>query len=378
MAKRKKNKVRTQFRKRYGQRTRLGDLTRQFQTDEDGNVESQSERLTGRGELAKKRTIRGETVEHADDAGQAIVLDVDWSQCLPGVVLRVHGLNSIVQLENGDILQCATRGLLKTIGTDLRHVVVAGDRVAVKPQDADSGVIQRVEPRRGCISRTSRGRQHLIAANVQQLMIVTSCAEPQMKPNLIDRFLLTAEKSGVQPIIVINKVDLTEAEKVQPIAASFGQLGYPVLQVSATQEWGILSLRQWISGKRTVVAGQSGVGKSSILNAIQPGLSLRVSAVSEENQKGRHTTTTAQLIPLEMGGFIVDTPGIRQFQMWDLVPEEVAGYFRDFRPWVDRCHFPNCSHTHEQDCAVKDAVADGRIDLRRYDSYCQIHAGDMV
>lgn len=381
MAKRKKNKLRTDFRKRYGQRTRDGDLTRHFRDRDaaaDREMGPKSERLTGRGELAKKRTIRGESVEQADATGQSLVLDVDWTQCLAGRVLRVHGLNSVVLLDDGRTLQCSIRGLLKSIGTDLRHVVVAGDRVAVRPEDDRTGVIQRVEPRHGCISRTSRGRQHLIAANIQQLMIVTSCAEPQMKPNLIDRFLVTAEKSGVQPLIVINKVDLTDPADRQPIAASFGQLGYPVLQISATRQWGVNQLRQWVTGKRTVVAGQSGVGKSSILNAIQPGLSLRVSAVSEENQKGRHTTTTAQLVALEMGGFLVDTPGIRQFQMWDLIPEEVAGYFRDFRPWIDQCHFPNCSHTHEQDCAVKGAVADGRIDLRRYDSYCQIHAGDMV
>ena len=220
MAKRKKNKVRTDFRKRYGQRTRQGDLTRQFHENENGDdvATPGSERLTGRGELAKKRTIRGENVDTSDDTGQSFVLDVDWNLCKPGRVLRVHGLNSFVQLDDGTVLSCATRGLLKTIGTELRHVVVAGDQVAVKQLDQDSGVIQRVEPRSGCISRTSRGRQHLIASNIQQLMIVTSCAEPHMKPNLIDRFLITAEKSGVQPVIVINKVDLAKAAEVQPIA----------------------------------------------------------------------------------------------------------------------------------------------------------------
>jgi ribosome biogenesis GTPase len=113
------------------------------------------------------------------------------------------------------------------------------------------------------------------------------------------------------------------------------------------------------------------------LNALDAGLALRVSAVSEENQKGRHTTTTAQLIPLQDGGYIVDTPGIRQFQLWDVIPEEVGGYFRDIRPYVNRCRFPDCTHTHEADCAVKDAVADGRLDARRYESYCYLHAGDL-
>lgn len=376
MAKRKKNKVRAEFRKHYGTRNRQSDVTRQFQAQGEDEAAAASDRLTGRGELAKKRVIRGQETGNADDTGQSFVLDVDLSECEFGQVLRVHGLESVVQLHNGVILRCSTRGLLKTIGTELRHVVVAGDFVAVKVQDQNQGVIQRVEPRRGCISRTSRNRQHLIAANIQQLMIVTSCAQPQMKPNLIDRFLITAEKSGVQPIIVINKIDLIDAAEVQAIAGTYGQLGYPVLFVSATKDWGVTLLRRWVAGRRTVIAGQSGVGKSSILNAIQPGLSLRVSPVSEENEKGRHTTTTAELIPLDLGGFMVDTPGIRQFQLWDLAPVEVGGWFRDFRPWINLCHFPDCSHTHETDCAIKSAAADGRLDLRRYDSYCQIHAGD--
>ena len=137
-------------------------------------------------------------------------------------------------------------------------------------------------------------------------------------------------------------------------------------------------LRQLVRGRRSVVVGQSGVGKSSILNAIEPGLELKVSAVSLETEKGRHTTTAAQLIPMQAGGYLVDTPGIRQFQLWDVIPEEVAGYFRDLRPYVSLCRFPNCTHLHEADCAVKDAVAEGRLDVRRYESYCQMYLGDAA
>ena len=134
-------------------------------------------------------------------------------------------------------------------------------------------------------------------------------------------------------------------------------------------------LRKLVHDKECVLAGQSGVGKSSLLNAIEPDLQLRVRSVSADSQKGRHTTTTARLLPLSQGGYVVDTPGIRQFQLWDVIPEEVAGFFRDLRPYVSHCRFPDCTHMHEEGCAVKDAAADGRLDVRRYESYCHM-AGD--
>jgi len=206
---------------------------------------------------------------------------------------------------------------------------------------------------------------------------VASAAEPMLKPNLIDRMLVTAEKAQVRPVICINKIDLVDAANLQPLAGVFGQMGYEVMLLSAVTGFGVERLRRRVAGRQSVVAGQSGVGKSSLLNAIEPDLNLRVQTVSEENQKGRHTTSTAQLLPLSDGGYIVDTPGIRQFQLWDVIPEEVAGFYRDVRPYVCLCRFPDCTHTHEADCAVKDAVADGRLDARRYESYCHLYAGDL-
>jgi ribosome biogenesis GTPase len=291
-------------------------------------------------------------------------------------VLRVQGLVSIVRDEDGKMLQCATRRILKTLATDQRHVVAAGDIVWFRPEGEREGIIERVEPRHGVVSRTSRGRQHVLVANVDQLVIVTSAAEPRIKPNLIDRLLVTAERGAIRPIICINKIDLIEPADLMPLVGVYAQLGYEVLMVSATTGLGVDRLREHLSGAESVVSGQSGVGKSSLLNAVQPGLHLRVQTISGETQKGRHTTTTAELIPLEFGGYVVDTPGIRQFQLWDVIPEEVAGFFRDLRPYVSRCRFPDCTHTHEDDCAVKDAVADGWIDARRYESYSQIRAGD--
>ena len=278
--------------------------------------------------------------------------------------------------KRGELFRCATRRLLKTLSTDQRHVVAAGDHVWFRPEGEGEGIIERVEPRRGLLSRTSRGRQHVLVANVDQIVIVTSAAEPRIKPNLIDRFLLTAEKTEIRPVVCINKVDLVEPADLMPLVGVYSQLGYQVLCVSAETGQNVDQLRQLLTGRDSVLSGQSGVGKSSLLNAIEPGLGLRVNTVSAESQKGRHTTTTAELYPLACGGHVIDTPGIRQFQLWDVIPEEVAGFFRELRPYVSQCRFPDCTHTHEDFCAVKDAVADGRIDTRRYESYTQIAAGD--
>jgi ribosome biogenesis GTPase len=262
------------------------------------------------------------------------------------------------------------------MSTELRHVVVAGDIVWLRPEANAEGLIERIEPRQHILSRMSRGRQQILVANVDQLLIVGSAAEPTLKPNLIDRFLVEAERMRIEPVICINKIDLVDPADVVPLVGVYGQMGYRVYLVSAESGWGIDRLRQLVAGKESVVAGQSGVGKSSLLNAIEPELALRVGEVSRENEKGKHTTTVARLIPLALGGYVVDTPGIRQFQLWDIVPEEVAGLYRDIRPYVSLCRFPNCTHTHEANCAVKDAVADGRLDARRYESYCHLRSGD--
>ncbi len=222
-----------------------------------------------------------------------------------------------------------------------------------------------------------RGRQHVLVANVDQLAIVTSVAEPRLKPNLIDRLLVAAEKGGVRPLICINKVDLADPADLQPLVGVYSQMGYEVLLLSAKTGFGVARFRRAMLGRANVVAGQSGVGKSSLLNAIDPNLQLHVQPVSEDTEKGKHTTTTARLLPMAGGGYVVDTPGMRQFQLWDVAAEEVAGYFRDVRPYVSLCHFPDCTHTHEADCAVKNAVADGQLDERRYESYCHLFAGDV-
>ena len=294
-------------------------------------------------------------------------------------MLAVRGLISLVADEaSGEIYHCAIRRLLKTLATDQRHVVVAGDRVMFRSEEdtqPKEGMIERVEPRRGSLCRTSRGRQQVIVTNVERVMIITSAAEPAIKPNLIDRLIMAAEKGGVRPVVCINKADLVDRTELQPLVGVYSQMGYDVLLLSAATGFGLGRFRRELAGRESVLAGQSGVGKSSLLNAVDPHMDRSVREVSRDSQKGRHTTTTAELLPLSFGGWVVDTPGIRQFQLWDVIPEEVAGFFRDVRPYVSHCRYPDCTHTHEDGCAVKDAVADGRIDDRRYDSYCHILEG---
>jgi len=372
----KKQKLRANFRKNRSVRTRQKNLTRDFDADQElvADIE-QRQSVTGKGDLTRKRTLAG--AEIAEDASGTILLpEVDKSTCRSGRVLRVQGLVSIVLFDDGGRRKCATRRLLKTLSTDQRHVVAAGDIVWVRLEGTDEGIIERVEPRRGVLCRTSRQRQHIIVTNVDQILVVASAAQPRLKPNLLDRYIVTAERANIEPIICLNKIDLVEPADLQPIVGVYSQMGYRVLLLSATAGWGLETLRKQLAGRETVLTGQSGVGKSSLLNAVEPGLELRVQTVSGDTEKGRHTTTTAELIPLEQGGFVVDTPGIRQFQLWDVIPEEVAGFFRDLRPYVSHCRYPDCTHTHEEPCAVKDAVADGYVDVRRYESYLQIRAGN--
>jgi ribosome biogenesis GTPase len=385
----RKKKIRADFRKVHQVRRREKDLTRKFARDDRAEDKLiKEERITGKGALTRKRTVVGEEAD-PESTGFGVLRDVAKSS-IRGRALSVHGLASIVQADDGRQFRCAVRGLLKDLSTDLRHVIVAGDIVWIRPEKpggtaglpssavAGEGLIERIEPRERILSRMSKGRQQILVANVDQLIIVASAAEPHLKPNLIDRFLVEAERMRIEPIICINKIDLIDPADLMPIAGVYSQQGYRVHLVSATTGLGIVPLQRLIASKESVVAGQSGVGKSSLLNAIEPELALRVGEVSRENEKGKHTTTVARLIPLKIGGFVVDTPGIRQFQLWDIVPEEVAGYYRDIRPYASLCRYPNCTHTHEAGCAVKDAVADNRLDARRYESYCHLRSGDAV
>lgn len=383
-------KVRVNFRRNRVGKTREGDWTRRYQegaTDDASDVADveTGERVLSRGDVVRKRTIVGSFVGEENLSGEVgdfeYVPDVDESVCLKGRVLSVHGLYSYVEDEQGRVFTCVTRRVLKTISTNQRQIVVTGDRVYFRdanlPDGRCEGIIERVEPRYGTLSRTSWNRKHVVVANVEQALIMTSAAEPRLKPNLIDRLLVTCERSGVKPIICVNKLDLVAPASLQPLVGVYARMGYRTVLVSARTGFNMDRLRRLLVGRESVVVGQSGVGKSSLLNAIDPSLNLKVGAVSRENDKGRHTTTTARLLKLSFGGYVVDTPGIRQFMLWDVEPNEVVGYYRDLRPYENLCKFPDCTHLHESSCAVKDSVADGRLDARRYESYLALRAGEM-
>jgi ribosome biogenesis GTPase len=392
----KKKKVRVELRKNRSKPPRGNDLTRAYQEDRGGaeGNERSTERVRAKGDLSRYRTVV------QDEAESTAMPSIDAAECLRGRVLRVHGLQSVVEVDDGRVFRCAVRRLLKSLATDERNVVTTGDVVWVRPADAGKwagvetpeseeragtsasplpladGMIERVEPRRGVLTRSSRQREHVLVANVDRVAIVVSLVQPDLKPHLIDRYLAIAQQGDLKPILCLNKADLADPVALQPLVGAYAQLGITVLLTSAKTGLGIDHLREELRGRATVFSGQSGVGKSSLLNAVEPGLGLAVKTVSEMNSKGRHTTTYAQLIKLGFGGWVVDTPGVRQLQLWDVIPEEVEGYFSEFRPYVPLCDFPDCTHTHEAGCAIKAALANRQIGPRRYHSYLGLFHGN--
>jgi ribosome biogenesis GTPase / thiamine phosphate phosphatase len=377
----KKKKVRVNLRKNRSKPPRPRNWTRGFQEHGfEDEATAGGERVRAKGELSRRRTIVQETTPPGTAAGTEAtdMPAIDLASCLAGRVLSVHGVSCLVETEDGRHYRCAVRRLLRSLVTEERNIVTTGDRVWFRPAQGGEGLIEGVEPRHGLLTRASRGREHVLVANVDQVVIVVSLVEPELKPHLIDRYLVSAEQGGIAPVICLNKVDLEDPEPYQPTVGLYSQLGILTLLTSARTGQGIATLREQLVGRQTVFAGQSGVGKSSLLNAIEPGLGLRVAEVSEANQKGRHTTTTAQLLRLGFGGWVVDTPGIRQFQLWDILPEEVEGFFREFRPYVPFCAYPDCTHTHEDRCAIQRAVERGEISSRRYISYLGMFRGESL
>jgi ribosome biogenesis GTPase / thiamine phosphate phosphatase len=269
------------------------------------------------------------------------------------------------------------RGRLKEARapTDLAAL---GDRVTVRLLEQGRGSIERVGPRTSVLSRQdpAADREQVIVANPDQVFFVMACADPPPNPRMLDRLLVAAEREHIPASICANKLDLVDpVDRQQPLAV-YERLGYPVFYVSARTGAGVDQLRARLAGRINVFAGPSGVGKTSLLNAIQPGLALRTGEVRARTRKGRHTTVELRLVRLESGGYVADTPGVKAFALWDIEPEELDAYFPEIRDRVAECEFSDCSHLHEPGCAVLKAVEDGGIDPERYDSYRRMRLGE--
>lgn len=365
-------KVRVPFRRNRSTRRRESDWTRKLRDADDLELEvDRSESITAKGDLSRRRTIIVN-----DEEGDA---EADLRR---GVVVAVRGLYADV---DGDdrLWPCTVRRVLRTRLIEERHPVTVGDRVRFRIEaDAEGvepeGVIEAVEPRQGELKRKVRKRVQTIVANVDQAIIVSSALQPAPKPHLIDRFIVAALAGDITPVICMNKIDLDEHGSAREIGRRYDQLGYKTLCTSAVRGDCIDELREILGGKENVIAGQSGVGKSSILNAVQPGLKLKVGDIIEQTEKGRHTTSTARLIRLQTGGYVVDTPGVKSFDLSIVARHELEAYFAEFVERVPDCKFPDCTHTHEGHCAVKQAVESGAIHPQRYESYVRLFEGQDV
>ena len=292
-----------------------------------------------------------------------------------GLIIKAQSGFFTVETSRGFVV-CQLRGKLKQ-GRAIGDIAAVGDNVWVTVLTDGSGVIEEVEQRKQAIVRLDprpQGEyQQVLLANADQAVFVFACAHPNPKLRMLDRFLVIAEKQKVPAVIVANKTDLVKDAK--EIFSFYAPLGYRVIYASTKTGAGIDELHEALKNKVSAFAGPSGVGKSSLLNAIQPGLGLAVNEISTAMNKGRHTTVTRQMFPLAGGGYVADTPGWKSRALWDTEPEEMEAYFPELRDLVQHCQFSDCTHTHEPKCAVLAAVKDGRVNPERFDSFLRLRAG---
>jgi ribosome biogenesis GTPase / thiamine phosphate phosphatase len=299
-----------------------------------------------------------------------------------GLVIKSQsGFFTVQPDDGGEPVVSRIRGRLKQ-DRQRSDIVAVGDRVTISLNEDGTGSIETVEERHSALSRTraigseqrnlQTDREQVLVANPDQLIFVFSVTNPEFSPRKLDRFLVVAEMNNLPAIICANKIDLVETGVPQAMFRIYEAIDYPVIYTSVKTGEGIDELREALHGRISVLAGSSGVGKSSLLNAVQAGLGLRVKQVSEATGKGLHTTRHVELIPLDIGGYVADTPGIRSLALFDLEPAEVDAYYREIGPLVSQCQFSDCTHTHEPNCAVRAAVEDGRVSPERYDSYLRL------
>lgn len=282
-------------------------------------------------------------------------------------------------LHDGETVRCRIRGRLRLKGVRSTNPVVVGDEVACEADEGGDYVIADILPRRNYVIRRASNlskESHIIAANVDQALLMASLRSPETPTEFVDRFLVTCEAYKVPVTILLSKLDLQDAEAVAEFRAVYEGAGYRVLEVSVREGRGVEEVRELLAGRTTLVSGNSGVGKSTLIQAIDPSLDIRTGKISESHHKGRHTTTFSTMYPLAGGGAVIDTPGIKGFGLIDIDEAELWHYFPEMMRVAPACRFYNCTHTHEPGCAVTEAVKAGEIAWPRYESYLKIRDED--
>jgi ribosome biogenesis GTPase len=305
-----------------------------------------------------------------------------------GLITKAQSGFFTVHSESGPVV-CTLRGQLKEKRRDT-DLAALGDRVTFVPRDDGTGIIDSIAERTRVLARRAprghsrqapayrdRPAEQVMVANLDQAVFVFSCAQPEPNLRMLDRFLVTACASEIPALICANKTDLVGRAAARAAFGLYERIGYRVQYTSALKQEGVAQLRTQLRGKCSVLAGPSGTGKSTLLNVIQPGLGLAAGAVSQSSSKGRHTTVFPQLLPLEGGGWVADTPGLRALDLFDLEPDELDAYFVEIAPLVADCAFSDCSHTHEPDCAVREALQRGEIHALRYQSFRRMRRGQL-
>ena len=293
-----------------------------------------------------------------------------------GLVLKSTGSWYEV-LADGVRYQCRIRGKLRLKGVRSTNPVVVGDWVRFESDELGGYVISAIEPRRNYIIRRASNlskESHIIASNIDQALLVVTLFSPETAMEFVDRFLVTCEAYKVPVTILLAKIDLARQhpEAVEEFYSIYEKAGYRIIEISATEGEGVDEVRELLHGKTTLLSGNSGVGKSTLVAAVEPGLDIKTGEISQSHHKGKHTTTFSTMYPLAEGGYIIDTPGIKGFGLIDIDDAELAHYFPEMMRYLPDCRFYNCSHTHEPGCAVVEAVKRGEIAYPRYESYLKI------